>query len=62
MYVSDVPIEASNRDLKKWQYSGAEITTPYSVNAVDGHSSNYAKGTFNFETSFALRQAQPAYL
>ena len=62
VYVSDVPIEASNRDLKKWQYGGAEITTPYSVNAVDGHSASYAKGTFNFETSFALRQAQPAYL
>jgi hypothetical protein len=61
-YVSDVPIEASNRDLKKWQYGGTEISTPYSVNAIDGHSSNYAKGTFNFETSFALRQAQPAYL
>lgn len=61
-YVSDVPLEASNRDLKKWQYGGAEISTPYSVNAIDGHSSNYAKGTFNFETSFALRQAQPTYL
>ena len=61
-YVSNIPIEASNRDLKKWQYSGAEITTPYSVNAIDGHSASYAKGTFNFETSFALRQAQPAYL
>ena len=62
VYVSDVPIEASNRDLKKWQYSGQEITTPYSVNAIDGHSSSYSKGTFNFETSFALRNAQPAYL
>ena len=61
-YTSDVPIEASNRDLKKWQYSGQEITTPYSVNAIDGHSASYAKGTFTFETSFALRQAQPAYL
>ena len=62
MYTSDVPIEASNRDLKKWQYGGQEITTPYSVNAVDGHSASYAKGTFTFESSFALRQAQPAYL
>jgi len=62
LYVSDVPIEYSNRDLKKWQYGGAEITTPYSVNAIDGHSASYAKGTFNFENSFALRQAQPAYL
>ena len=62
VYVSDVPIEASNRDLKKWQYGGAEITTPYSVNAIDGHSASYAKGTFTFESSFALRQAQPTYL
>ena len=62
VYVSDVPIEYSNRDLKKWQYGGAEITTPYSVNAIDGHSASYAKGTFNFENSFALRQAQPTYL
>ena len=61
-YVSDVPIEYSNRDLKKWQYGGNEITTPYSVNAVDGHSSNYAKGTFNFESSFVLSGAQPTYL
>ena len=38
VYVSNVPIEYSNRDLKKWQYGGAEITTPYSVNAIDGHS------------------------
>ena len=62
VYVSNVPIEYSNRDLKKWQYGGTEITTPYSVNAIDGHSSSYAKGTFNFENSFALREAQPTYL
>ena len=62
VYVSDVPIEASNRDLNKWQYSGQEVTAPFSVNGVDGHSASYSKGTFTFETSFALRQAQPAYL
>ena len=61
-YVSDVPIEYSNRDLKKWNYGNQEITTPYSVNAIDGHSASYAKGTFNFETSFALSGAQPTYL
>ena len=61
-YVSDVPLEASNRDLKKWNYSGTEITTPYSINAIDGHSASYAKGTFNFETTFVLRQVQPTYL
>ena len=62
VYVSDVPIEASNRDLNKWQYGGQEITAPFSANGVDGHSASYSKGTFTFETSFALRQAQPAYL
>ena len=61
-YVSTVPIEYSNRDLKKWQYGGQEITTPYSINAIDGHSSSYAKGTFTFETSFALKEAEPTYL
>ena len=61
-YVSNVPIEYSNRDLKKWNYGNQEITTPYSVNAIDGHSASYAKGTFNFETSFALSGAQPTYL
>ena len=61
-YVSDVPIEYSNRDLKKWEYYGQEITTPYSVNRIDGHSSSYAKGEFTFETSFVLREAEPTYL
>lgn len=61
-YVSTVPIEYSNRDLKKWQYGGQEITTPYSVNAIDGHSASYAKGTFTFETSIALKEAEPTYL
>lgn len=61
-YISDVPIEASNRDLTKWNYNNTEVTTPYSVNALDGHSASYAKGTFNFETEFGLREAQPTYL
>lgn len=61
-YVSDVPLEASNRDLTSWKYNNQNVTTPYSVNAIDGHSSSYAKGTFNFETSFALRDVNPTYL
>lgn len=61
-YLSNVPIEYSNRDLKKWTYGGQEIEPPYSINAIDGHSSRYDTGTFNFETSFALREAQPTYL
>lgn len=61
-YLSSVPFEASNRDLTTWTYDSQTVTTPYSVNAIDGHSSSYAKGTFNFETSFTLREAQPTYL
>lgn len=61
-YISDIPYEASNRSLSKWNYNNQEVTTPYSVNGEDGHSSSYAKGTFNFETTFALREAQPTYL
>ena len=61
-FVSDVPIEASNRDLTAWTYNAQAITTPYSVNAIDGHSSSYSKGSFNFETTFSMRQAQPAHL
>ena len=61
-YISDDPYEYSNRDLSKWKYNGIEVTTPYSVNKDDGHSSSYAKGTFNFEAGFALKAAEPTYL
>ena len=61
-YISDDPYEYSNRSLSKWQYNNQEVETPYSVNRIDGHSASYAKGTFNFETGFALREAQPTYL
>ena len=61
-FVSDIPIEESNRALGTWRYNNQDVETPYSVNAIDGHSSSMAKGTFNFETSFVLRQAQPTYL
>lgn len=54
--------EYSNQSLASWTYGGNTITTPYSVNAIDGHSSNYAKGTFNFETDVNLRSQQPTYL
>lgn len=54
--------EYSNQSLDTWTYNGNTITTPYSVNAIDGHSSSYAKGTFNFETDVNLRSQQPTYL
>ncbi len=62
VYVSDVPIEASNRNLNNWTYNNQAVTAPYSINQIDGQSSNYAKGTFNFETTFGLRSVQPTYL
>ena len=54
--------EYSNQSLDSWIYRGNTITTPYSVNAIDGHSQSYAKGTFNFETDVNLRSPQPTYL
>jgi beta-galactosidase len=54
--------EYSNQSLDSWIYGGNTITTPYSVNAIDGHSSSYAKGTFTFETDVNLRSQQPTYL
>lgn len=38
------------------------ITLPYSINAIDGHSSNYAKGTYDFTTTVILYKVQPTYL
>ena len=61
-YLSDDPYEYSNRNLSKWQYNNQEVETPYSVNRIDGHSASYAKGTFNFEAGFALKEAEPTYL
>lgn len=61
-YISNIPLSASNRNITKWTYNNQEIETPYSVNAIDGHSSNYAKGNFNFTTNVNLRQVQPTYL
>ena len=54
--------EYSNQSLNSWTYGGNTITTPYSVNAIDGHSPRYARGTFNFETDVNLRSPQPTYL
>ncbi len=62
VYVQETPFQRSNKDLTTWRYGGNTITTPYSVNGIDGHSSNYAKGTFAFETSITLREKQPTYL
>ena len=62
VYVQETPFQRSNKDLPTWRYGGNTITTPYSVNATNGHSSSYSKGTFSFDTSITLRAAQPTYL
>ena len=62
VYVHETPFQRSNKDLTTWRYGGNTITTPYSVNGINGHSSSYSKGTFAFETSITLREKQPTYL
>ena len=61
-YISNNIYEYSNRDLDTWTYNNDAVSAPYSVNRIDGHSANYAKGTFEFETKFVLKKAEPAYL
>ena len=62
VYFHETPFQRSNKDLATWRYGGNTITTPYSVNGIDGHSGNYSKGTFTFDTSVTLKTAQPTYL
>lgn len=58
----DTPLDESTRSLDTWTYGNTQVTLPYSVNGIDGHSSNYSKGTFTFETTFILYKVQPTYL
>ena len=57
VYVQETPFQASNKSLSQWRYGGNVIDTPYSINRIDGHTANYAKGTFSFETSIVLKAA-----
>ena len=58
----DNPFDESTRSLDSWTYGSTQVTLPYSVNCIDGHSSNYSKGTFTFETSINIYKIQPTYL
>lgn len=62
VYSAETAYEASNKTLSAWTYGALSVETPYSVNRIDGHSSNYSKGTFDFQTNVYLRKAQPTYL
>ena len=49
--------------LLTWSYNNNDIQLPYSVNAIDGHSGSYARGTFTFSNKIALDDVQqPTYL
>ena len=58
----DNPFDESNRSLNSWTYGNTQVTLPYSVNGIDGHSSNYSKGNFTFETTINLYSLNPTYL
>ena len=62
VHVHETPFQMSNKELPTWRCRGNTITTPYSVNGTDGHSSSYSKGMFAFDTSITLRAVQPTYL
>lgn len=48
--------------LAAFRRGETEITLPYSINATDGQTSNYAKSSFNFFSEIYLDEVQPTYL
>ena len=56
------PLFASAKPVGPWTYNNNEIELPYSINAIDGKSSNYAKGDFTFYTTITIHKLQPTYL
>ena len=56
------PILASSKVVGPWIYNNTEIELPYSINAIDGQTSNYAKGTFTFSSTITIHKIQPTYL
>lgn len=56
------PLLASSQVVAPWTYDGNEISLPYSVNATDGQTSNYAKGEWEFNSSITIHKVQPTYL
>ena len=60
--IFDNPFDESNRSIDSWTYGGTQVTVPYSVNGINGHSSSYWPGTYAFETTITLYTIQPTYL
>lgn len=60
--IFDNPFDESTRSINSWTYANAQVTLPYSVNGIDGHSSSYSQGTHAFETTITIYSLQPTYL
>ena len=56
------PLFVSSKPVGPWTYNSNEIELPYSINAVDGQTSSYAKGDFNFYSTITIHKIQPTYL
>ena len=56
------PLLASSIDVGPWVYNNTEIELPYSINRLDGQTSNYVKGTFTFTSSITIHKLQPTHL
>ncbi|MBR6438800.1 MAG: chitobiase/beta-hexosaminidase C-terminal domain-containing protein [Bacteroidales bacterium] len=62
VYLVKGAADEATRLLRTWTYNSNEVELPYSVNAIDGHSGNYARSTFNFTTDVRVNESQPTYL
>lgn len=61
------PLFASSKPVGPWIWvksnsESYDIELPYSINAIDGHSSSYAQGLFTFTSSITIHKLQPTYL
>ena len=62
VYLVKGAADEATRLLRTWTYNNNEVELPYSINAINGHSGNYAKGTFTFTTDVKVKELQPTYL
>lgn len=45
-----------------WRHNSQPVDLPYSINAIDGHSANYDKGTYSFTAKVNVEREEPTYL
>ena len=61
--IYDAPaLFTSSKNVGPWSYNNNKIELPYSINAIDGQTSNYAKGEFSFYSTITIHKIQPTYL